>query len=693
MYNELRGLLERLQPLQDAAEGAAPHMLDHVRSKTLETRKHLRDILATDFEASLTKILWPKPHVALPGTLEVDWHRAILKLLQLQRAELEAQSHRDASIRDDDTPLVLLPLEVMVQPLQARFQYHFYGDKPTNRTDKPEYFLSHVIDILDTHNDFVLDYIQPVLQEFFMTSALTFEPTYLDATSAFITALLPMLRTKLTTLLPLLSDDPKLLSHLIHQLMAFDDTIRDSWHYSPSGTSTTTIWRGLTSFVLTTHSLFPRWLQLEKDFALTRYQSIIDDSNNTQLDFDAVSAPTGDSLLTSAPSHAAILLHDLLTSITDIYRPLPSFSQRLRFLMDIQIAILDRFHERLHASLEAYLALISPLSRTVQGASAADIEASHGVAGLDRLCRVHGSAEYLERAMRTWSDDVFFLTLWTELQERAAAGGNRLPLPTASIAARTSSTLTAPDDLAVPTGALFDETASAYMRLRERAESLLASALITSTRDALRPYTRLAAWSSLSNPAANIPESPPAPDLVLPSAELAPALAVLGEGLHFLSSALAPLSLRRVGRAVAKSVETVLWDRVLLPHSFSGVGAAQLATDVEVLQSTFESTVGIGQGAVGMMGIYEAVKLLSLPIDRPGAPVNTATEGGKPTKERKRDSAEDRTDAQNLTLREVEHRLFSDNESAREVLELLGMEVLTEGEARKVLERRIELGQ
>lgn len=31
---------------------------------------------------------------------------------------------------------VLLPLEVMVHPLELRFKYHFSGAKPTNRLDK-----------------------------------------------------------------------------------------------------------------------------------------------------------------------------------------------------------------------------------------------------------------------------------------------------------------------------------------------------------------------------------------------------------------------------------------------------------------------------------------------------------------------------------------------------------------------------
>lgn len=51
-------------------------------------------------------------------------------------SDSELQS-RDASASDVNLqPPVLFPLEVMVHHLDLRFQYHFSGDKPTNRLDK-----------------------------------------------------------------------------------------------------------------------------------------------------------------------------------------------------------------------------------------------------------------------------------------------------------------------------------------------------------------------------------------------------------------------------------------------------------------------------------------------------------------------------------------------------------------------------
>lgn len=79
--------------------------------------------------------------------------------------------------------------------------------------------------------------------------------------------------------------------------------------------------------------------------------------------------------------------------------------------MDIQIAIFDLFHERLVEALSVYIARTSTIGR----ASREEQIKLQGLEGLERLCRIFGSADYLERAMRDWNDDVvstiYFLSL------------------------------------------------------------------------------------------------------------------------------------------------------------------------------------------------------------------------------------------------------------------------------------------
>ena len=283
-------------------------------------------------------------------------------------------------------------------------------------------FLSHVVSLLNTYDEFFAIYLQPILQGHFQRSSLALTSVYIDSTSALITALLPMLRRKISVFLPSIAKQPQLLSHFIHELIAFDVSIKDEWAYD--GGNGVEGWRGLAWEVLVQQDWFGAWLNVEKNcedsawlltadefadaitVALSRYQNIIDEQKSSDIDYDSVDSGA------TKPTNGAIRVNDLLETITDRYRPLSSFSQKLRFLIDIQIAIFDKFHARLHGSLEAYLTITSSIARTVQGVSKEDQAQLQGIGGLERLCRVYGSAEYLEKKMQDWSDDVFFLELW-----------------------------------------------------------------------------------------------------------------------------------------------------------------------------------------------------------------------------------------------------------------------------------------
>jgi hypothetical protein len=403
--------------------------------------------------------------------------------------------------------------------------------------------------------------------------------------------------------------------------------------------------------------------------ALSRYSSIIDAKESGEIDYDSVDPGV------TKPTKAAIRVNDLLETITDRYRPLSSFSQKLRFLMDIQIAIFDKFHERLHSSLEAYLTMTSSLARTVQGVSKEEQAQLQGLGGLERLCRVYGSAEYLEKKMRDWSDDVFFLELWDELQFRArrnsdgSKGTVGKDLSVTDVANRTSSSVGSDED----TGALFDETAGAYRRLRVRTEGIMQDMLNYNMREALKPYSRINTWSSLSSDSAT--------EALSVSAEIDTALQQLSSYLSFLQKALAEVALRRIARQLALAIQTYFWDSVLMRNNFSSAGIAQIGRDIKGVWEVIDRFVGAGQGVGGMRRLNEAVELLSLPTigDKTGSPADSGT--GTPLQQEKA-----------LGIWEVEKRIFRSNESAREVLEELGLEALSESDARSVLERRVELG-
>ena len=467
-----------------------------------------------------------------------------------------------------------------------------------------------------------------------------------------------MLRQKILATLPLVAKQPQLLSHLMHEIMNFDRTLMADWGYN--GGCGADGWKGLTWDVLVKRKWFAEWLQVEKEFALSRYQSIVSPTESHEIDYDSVEPGM------TKPTKAAIRVNDLLETVTERYRPLPSFQHKLRFLVDIQITIFDKFHDALHSSLEAYLAMTSSIARTVQGISKEEQEKVRGVGGLERLGRVYGSAEYLERKLRDWNDNVFFIDLWDELQQRATSkAGPTSPdigdMTLEGVARRTSRAVGSEEE----SGALFDETVGAYHRLRTRTEEIIQEKMAQDARESLRPYLRLTSWAYVASDTSN-----PAP-----SPELATLLDQITSYLSFLTKGLARVALRRTTRQYCLSLQSLFWDHILMRNNFSGTGIAQFQRDLSAIFSAIDRFAGAGQAQLGMRKLCEAVQLLGMtvePAQGDSEEVGSLIEAA-------------------IGLSEVERRLFTDNESAREVLEELGLETLHESEARSLLERRVEL--
>lgn len=58
-----------------------------------------------------------------------------------------------------------LPIYYMLLPLRKRFLYHFYGNRQTNRIDKPEWYFTQILSWIRDHVDFVVKWIQPLIDK------------------------------------------------------------------------------------------------------------------------------------------------------------------------------------------------------------------------------------------------------------------------------------------------------------------------------------------------------------------------------------------------------------------------------------------------------------------------------------------------------------------------------------------------
>lgn len=689
-YLQLRTIWNKVQEAQSAAEGAAPQLLYLLEQEVTQLYQQLKNVLSNDLRKTLEVMKWPGKELNLLADVRERWQRQVGLLLELQEPDLlkfaADKVKFDTGIAPD--PIILLPMETMVQPLATRFRYHFYGERPTNRLDKPEYFFSHVLDLIDQHSNFMSDLLGPIVDERALTSD-ALETVYTDAVSSFITALLPMVNAKCLSFLPQITSEPQLLSHFMREAMSFDNTIRDSWVYVPIPRMLAD-WRGVTWTILYTHGYFQTWLTVEKDFALARYSSIKDSPDSREIDLDAEPGQT-------KPTKGAIRVNDLLETITDRYRGLSSFSYKMNFLLDIQLSIFDDYHNYLHDALQAYIAVSHTAGRLLQGQSETD---AFGLKGLESLAKIFGSAEYLERKMSDWSDDLFFLELWDELLTRSKANtgnnsiGNNLRVD--DVAAKTSTAIKANGsngETETDGSGLFDQTAAVYRRLRERSEEEVVRAFDVNVRNALRAYGKQPHWSSLG-------DAPSDAAALAPSSALDSLFQTINVLLGFLASTFAPGSLRRVTKHFCASIQREIYDNVVMYNTFSAAGAAQLQKDLSAIEESVQKSTKLS-GAIGasMKRIEEAVYLLALPADKAKAGIKNEGDGwgfddeddDQPSAIDALESSGNGEEIEEWGLWDAEKRLFESNEAAREALADMGLYHLSESDARNILKRRVEL--
>jgi hypothetical protein len=156
---------------------------------------------------------------------------------------------------------------------------------------------------------------------------------------------------------------------------------------------------------------------------------------------------------------------------------------------------------------------------------------------------------------------------------------------------------------------------------------------------------------------------------------------------------------------VLATISSTLWDNVLTRCRFSTAGAAQLHADLAAICRVVDKQVGPSVAEAGLRRCLEGARLVGLPVKggKDQTASDQATLGDKeweawgagdedaappPQKEENNDTASGGAD---LGVWDVEKRLFADNQAARDVLDELGLELLTENEARALLGRRVEL--
>ncbi|KAL2309043.1 hypothetical protein Nmel_005221 [Mimus melanotis] len=204
-------------------ESSCSHLLAFVRSTVKFWHKILKDKLTSDFEEVLAQLRWPfvgPPQsqafglTAPASAPEVYNNLEMLfcQLLKLQTSDelLTKPKQLPEKYPLPPSPPIVLPIQIMLNPLQKRFKYHFTGNKQTNVLNKPEWYLTQVLMWIGNHLKFLDDKIQPILDK---------AGSSVNAGLEFSRALVMLILEKLAADIPCLLYDDTLFCHLVDEKM------------------------------------------------------------------------------------------------------------------------------------------------------------------------------------------------------------------------------------------------------------------------------------------------------------------------------------------------------------------------------------------------------------------------------------------------------------------------------------------
>ncbi len=230
------------------------HLLNYVQDQRRQIWEQLRQLVTVAFRSSLTGLDWPIP-------LPLDRNLEDAALRQFSEAFAQAISlykrcstifRLVSSFSEETLPSVLLPFELMAEPLKVRFLYHFDSKRKTNRLDKPEWFFNHITAVIDDHRRFITSKAQRVFDEELPDFRLL-------ALHEFIRSLIPMAQKKVGSSISILLEETNLLPHFIQETRRFDDCLRNDYGYLDRNL---TRWDGITPTLLT-RRVFDCWVDSE----------------------------------------------------------------------------------------------------------------------------------------------------------------------------------------------------------------------------------------------------------------------------------------------------------------------------------------------------------------------------------------------------------------------------------------------
>ncbi|KAK0233270.1 TIP-1 family-domain-containing protein [Armillaria fumosa] len=538
--------------IQDGENGSRPGLVVFLERLQETTWSRMKTILSNVLLSAAEKLKWPMTirYTSIPSEDRAAFETSFCNLLELQNIGQSFLTNNTKARPEKDG---LYPLEALVQPLSLRFKYHFEGDRQTNQLHRPEWYFTHVLNAINDHQNFMESSIQRLLSS---TKYRSF-----NAWHEFTLLLFPLLSRKLRRTIPSLLSHPSLLAHTIYQALSFDAALAEEG-FTITDTSARDAfesrkWPGVADIILGKKEWFEAWIAGEKKFAEDQYHEIISTPDAWQIAEDEVERQANEIRTTSSARRISALVEQ----VTDRYSPLPDFTQRTRFLISVQLPVLELYHGRISSSLDAFETLSSALVRAVPGALSVNLggkedsgvnvytrSLTSGVSGVQRLCKAFLSAHFMEISMEAWGEEMFFLELWTEINRRA------------SLRARARADPLLPDPRVEEDQfnqeTIFGELISHYRKLSVRAQDMIVQQVCTEVEGRLRPH--LTATTSPN------PNAEPEQDEIAVSQTLLAPIALLSTHLSYIRATLPQSTVTLLYRRIASRLSEHIMQRQIL---------------------------------------------------------------------------------------------------------------------------------
>lgn len=124
------------------------------------------------FDESVRSVGWPMigPLASVSKSNQIDalvsFDKLFEALLVLETKQFEIQQHNETvAPKVFANSNLCLPMQRMLTPLKKRFAFHFLQDSKTNRLDKPEWYLTQILNWIKSHDQFLESHVEPLLKK------------------------------------------------------------------------------------------------------------------------------------------------------------------------------------------------------------------------------------------------------------------------------------------------------------------------------------------------------------------------------------------------------------------------------------------------------------------------------------------------------------------------------------------------